>query len=355
MLNLLRKLKRLLIKPYSFFINLINVVQGLFIYKNLGVTPEKSSLSLIKLYCLTNGYSNRFLALIVKLFHHIYDFPSSSGVLGELSSTQINTITKLIRENGYYVFDNLLSLEICQRLTNLALSRECTVRDSLDSNIKFSVYDSDKPIATTYWLKEEDLINNPDIQNLMTDMSILSIAQAYLEVPPVLDIVTMWWSTPISKTACSESAQLYHFDMDRIKWLKFFIYLTDVNSDSGPHCYIKGSHLEGNKPKSLLNRGYARISDEDIARFYHSDDFIEVVGTKGTIIAGDTSCFHKGKPLSRGERLILELEFTNSLFGAPYQKTTFRQNPSLKIVEFISKYKRIYSKFIFQKQPDSTL
>ncbi|MFN5754657.1 MAG: phytanoyl-CoA dioxygenase family protein, partial [Pseudanabaena sp.] len=335
MLNLSKKLKRLLRRSYSFLIDLINLVQGLFIYKNLGVTPEKSSLSLINLYCLTNGYSNSFLALIVKLFHRAYDFPSSSGVLGKLSSTQINAITKLIRDNGYYVFDNLLSLEICQRLTNLALSHECTVRDSLDPNIKVSVYNSDNPIATTYWLKEEDLINNPDIQNLMTDMSILSIAQAYLEAPPVLDIVTMWWSTPISKKACSDSAQLYHFDMDRIKWLKFFIYLTDVNTDNGPHCYISGSHRIGGKPKELLKRGYARIPDEDMEKFYSKEDLIEVTGYRGTIIAGDTLCFHKGKPLTISERLILELEFTNSLFGAPYQKTNFYPNPSLRILEFI--------------------
>jgi hypothetical protein len=346
MLKKLKKTKHFLIRLKSFFVDLVNVFQGLFIYKQLGVTPEKSSLSLINLYCFTNGYSNSFLAWAVKIFHHVYYFPSSTGVLGELSNSQIDAITKLIRKNGYYIFDSLLPSDICQRLTSLALTHECTVRDSLDPNIKLSVYNSDNPIATTYWLKEEDLINNPDIQNLMTDMSILSIAQAYLETPPVLDIVTMWWSTPISKTACSESAQLYHFDMDRIKWLKFFIYLTDVNTDNGPHCYIKSSHLYGNKPKSLLNRGYARISDEDIAEFYHQNDFVEVVGAKGSIIAGDTSCFHKGKPLLRGERLILELEFSNSLFGAPYQKGVFQKNLSSRIIETISKYKRIYSKFI---------
>ena len=353
MLKKSKKIKYFLIRLKSFFVNLFNVFQGLLIYKKLGATPEKSSLSLINLCCLTNGYSNSFLALIVKLFHHIYDFPNSTGVLGELSNNQISAITKLIRKHGYYIFDNLLPLDICQRLTSLALTHECTVRDPLDPNIKLSVYNPDNPIATTYWLKEADLINNPDIQNLMTDMSILSIAQAYLETPPVLDIVTMWWSTPISKTACSESAQLYHFDMDRIKWLKFFIYLTDVNTDNGPHCYISGSHRIGGKPKELLKRGYARIPDEDIEKFYSKEDLIEVTGYRGTIIAGDTSGFHKGKPLKIGERLILELEFTNSLFGASYQIShidkVHQVNATNNLSSLAKNYRRIYSKFILDQ------
>ena len=46
----------------------------------------------------------------------------------------------------------------------------------------------------------------------------------------------------LSKKADSEAAQMFHFDLDRIKWLKFFIYLTDVKINSGPHVYVSGTH-----------------------------------------------------------------------------------------------------------------
>ena len=56
-------------------------------------------------------------------------------------------------------------------------------------------------------------------------------------------------------------AQLYHFDLDRPKWLKFFIYLNDVeNLDHGPHSYIKNTHKVFAKPYKILIKRYQRIS-----------------------------------------------------------------------------------------------
>ena len=36
---------------------------------------------------------------------------------------------------------------------------------------------------------------------------------------------------------------------------------------------------------------------------------------KGTLIIGDTSCFHKGEKPKTKERLIFECTFSNDLFG----------------------------------------
>lgn len=343
---LLKKKLKSWLKPLKALINIISLIKGAFVYKRIGVTPEKAYLSLISLYCLTNGYSNAFLSWLLKLQQHPYIFPHANGVLGNLDRVEISRVVQEIRKDGYYVFEQLLSVDICDKLISLALTKECNLRGSLDADIKMSIYDRTNPIAVTYWLQEEDLIANPDIQALMADLSIFAIAQAYLETQPILDIVTMWWSTALSKIACTDSAQLYHFDMDRIKWLKFFIYLTDVTSDNGPHCYIAGSHQIGGKPKELLNLGYARISDEEIVKFYPQEQFVEVTAPKGTIIAGDTLCFHKGKPLIQGDRLVLELEFTNSLFGGSYQKVDLGNINNSNLSELVKNYSRAFQTFI---------
>ncbi len=342
------KIKYILKSVKNFVSSCIKIFKGALIHKTTGVTPEEAYHTLIESYCLTNGYSNIFLSWLLKFYKPKYKFPNFNGVLGDLNTQKINQVIQAIQKNGYYVFEELMPAEMCQKLTSLALTQECNLRDTTDANITVSTYNTDCPIATTYWLREEDLIANPDIQSLMMDLSILAIAQAYLETAPILDIVAMWWSTSVSKNACAESAQLYHFDMDRIKWLKFFVYLTDVTTDTGPHCYIAGSHKPSNKPRELLERGYARISDEDIMKFYPQSDFIEVTAPKGTIIAGDTSCFHKGKPLKTGERLILELEFTNSLFGGSYLISCIDKVGSQNLSKFAQTYNRIYSKFHFQ-------
>ena len=56
-------------------------------------------------------------------------------------------------------------------------------------------------------------------------------------------------------------AQLYHFDLDRPKWLKFFIYLNDVeNISHGPHLFIEKTHKLFSKPYKILIKRYQRIS-----------------------------------------------------------------------------------------------
>ena len=47
--------------------------------------------------------------------------------------------------------------------------------------------------------------------------------------------------------------QLYHFDLDEIKMVKI-LYLSDVEINDGPHCYIKGSHKLFSKPYSLMKK-----------------------------------------------------------------------------------------------------
>jgi hypothetical protein len=100
--------------------------------------------------------------------------------------------------------------------------------------------------------------------------------------------------------------------MDRIKFLKFFFYLTDVDTTNGPHCFIRHSHQR--KPQPLLRDG--RIGDEEMQQYYPPEDIVEITGPAGSISAVDTRGFHKGKPLQKGHRLVLQLEYTTSLFGA---------------------------------------
>jgi hypothetical protein len=38
------------------------------------------------------------------------------------------------------------------------------------------------------------------------------------------------------------------------------------------------------------------------------------------VLFADTSGLHKGKPITRGHRLILQLEYSNCLFGAPLER-----------------------------------
>jgi hypothetical protein len=178
-----------------------------------------------------------------------------------------------------------------------------------------------------------------EVKNLITDESLIYFAQEYMGCTPILDLFAMWWSAPYSKGKVqSEVAQMYHFDMDRIKFIKFFFYLTEVDSETGPHCYIRGSHK--GLPSILQRDG--RFTDQEIIANFNEKDILELCGDKGTLIAVDTMGLHKGKPLTKGERLIFQIEFTNSLFGAPFNQLRFSRADSQQA---ITNYPFIFQRF----------
>ena len=53
---------------------------------------------------------------------------------------------------------------------------------------------------------------------------------------------------------------------------------------------------------------------------YENDLSHNPFGKKGTILAVDTRGFHKGKDLTDSNRLLLQIEFSNSMFGQSYPK-----------------------------------
>ena len=77
------------------------------------------------------------------------------------------------------------------------------------------------------------------------DEYLIDVAREYFDSEPIFDIPVMWWSN-FGNVPSSEAAQLYHYDLERVKWLKIFFYLTDVNDYNGSACIYKNTYI---KPK----------------------------------------------------------------------------------------------------------
>ena len=147
-------------------------------------------------------------------------------------------------------------------------------------------------------------------------------------------------------TPDSEAAQEFHWDMERIRWIRFFIYLTDVTVDNGPHCFIKGTHRTGAIPDDLLKQGYVRQKDEILLQRYGNEAYLEFTGPRGTIIAEDSRGWHKGKMPRKGDRLLLAFELCNTTFGAN-KRHVIRNIHVPRFGEFVKRYPRIYANFDF--------
>lgn len=329
------------------------LARGGLTYLRTGVTPEEAYQSLIQLHCMTNGHSQEAFHQLVRCFRRRYSIKGAHGVLGTLSDRKAKDYSRQLKDQGYVVFPQRLSEEICDHLMNHALTHEAMLTPSRDGQPKRAVYNREQPLAEGYKFEEPITLMSPQVQSLMADSSILSVAQAYLGCRPVLGSVGFWWSNAckFSNRAQTRLAQQYHFDMDNIKWIKFFAYLTDVDAENGPHCFVAKSHRAGNQPKELRARGYARIPDEEIRKHYPKDAFIELTGQRGTIIAVDTRGYHKGKPLQERDRLILELNFADCLFGTSATPSTIAEpvHPDLALARKL--YPSVFQRINFAPGP----
>lgn len=292
---------------------------GVIVYVTAGKTSQSSYLAMLTLHCRTNGGSTDLLAKFFSTIYRPESIQPVTGVLGNLDAKRIDEIVSTIRSDGYYVFETTLSDEICAEIAKFAATTPAHTETVVDGKREKRVFDPNSPVSHTYKLDEGDSIQQPVIQRLMADASIRTVAEAYINADPVLCSVNVWWSPVFGDKPGEDAAQLYHFDFSRSKWLNFFIYMTDVDSDSGPHCYVRGSHkLKSAASDELLKRGYVRIPDQDVAAAYGPENVLELTGRRGTILAVDTRGFHKGKLPTTRHRLIFELVYANCLFGGEY-------------------------------------
>lgn len=304
-----------------------------------GLTPYDSAIDLRRLYRLTNGRFNDFVARIDGIFHPSRDLPSRSGVLGDVNSTKLAKITNNLRRDGFHIFEDRLDASLCARLKRIAETAPCRLCPAPPEQPELVIYDADNPLSTLYKIDQQVLHEQIEIQEIATDGSLLAVAQAYLRCRPVFMGCCLWWSTSFSDKSSSEAAQQYHFDMPQARFLKIFVYLTDVGEEQGPHRAVQNTHRR--KPRQFL--ADRRFTDEEIAQHYPQERVITFDGSTGTMFAEDTSSLHKGTNVKNGHRLVLQMMYATSGFGGAAGPVKLSDRFSDNFIKTVNKYPRIYS------------
>jgi Phytanoyl-CoA dioxygenase (PhyH) len=340
---MIKKLKRLV----HLVLDSLMLPAAWFAYVVSGRTAAWGGHAMIRLFCATGGHTNDWMARAVSAFYPPRRIPAVPGVIPALSAAQLEQCRADLDRDGYHIFEQRIPPEICDRLYQFGVTQPAVLRpvEGQKRERILATYDQSRPRAICYDFVTGDLLANPDVQAILADTSIISLAQAYLNTEPVLDAVCMWWQTAFQDTPDGEAAQLYHFDMDRIKWLKFFVYLTDVGTANGPHTFVQGSHRTGAIPRDLLRKGYARLQDNEVEQHYPREKFVEFNAPRGTILAEDTRGLHKGKHVQSGGRLLLQIQFSSSMFGPSYVKNSLGKCVIPALVDKTKSNPRIYSAF----------
>jgi hypothetical protein len=271
--------------------------------------------ALLDLHCMTNGRSTEIVAAVMRLVRpprmRLKPFQS---LLGNFKPQDVKYVAENIRRDGYFVFENKIPSDVCDGIVEAACRLEGRAGRKADG--KMAVFDPVNPLGHVYDIPERESLKVPWVQKLVSDPIFVNVAQAYFRSQPAIMSSLLWWSPVMDGNPDSDAAQLFHFDFDPAPiWIKFFVYLTDVTATSGPHVFVRGSHTRQLATSAgLLARHYVRIPDDEIEDAYGKENVVELTGKRGTVIAVDTSGFHKGKPPLSDHRLLAQIVVSTPLF-----------------------------------------
>ena len=132
--------------------------------------------------------------------------------------------------------------------------------------------------------------------------AVLATVAQYLGAKPTIASLQTWWTFgEHSVQGQKHYDDVYHRDVDDLRFVKLFIYLTDTTVTSGAHSFIKGSH----RSNQLIRRG--PITDPEAQESFAASDFVTVTGNAGTVFLEDTWGVHRPLPATTGRRLIFSV------------------------------------------------
>ena len=140
---------------------------------------------------------------------------------------------------------------------------------------------------------------------------LLDIANTYIGMWSKLEYVDLWYTPPMAGDE-RKSSQRWHRDFNDRHLLKAFLYLVDVDEDTGPFEYVPGSapggELDELWPWRPLGENYPP-QDELTEKI--SERAVTFVAPKGTIIFCNTSGFHRGGFAKTNPRVLATVTYSS--------------------------------------------
>jgi len=158
------------------------------------------------------------------------------------------------------------------------------------------------------------------VTRIAHDPRAIEVARRFLGAEPILFTSKIYWTTPRPDAngrmgGAAENGQ-FHYDLADVKAVTLFVYLTDVDEESGPHVVIPGTQRRVT-PAQILRR---TISEEFVQRHYPGKA-VTITGRRGTSWFEDITCYHKQ---AIGTKVRLMLSIIYSLHRRPLDELEMR-------------------------------
>jgi ectoine hydroxylase-related dioxygenase (phytanoyl-CoA dioxygenase family) len=135
---------------------------------------------------------------------------------------------------------------------------------------------------------------------------LLDVANTYLGMWSKLEYVDFWYSVPVQSSAKRIQSQRWHRDFDDRHLLKAFLYLVDVDAETGPLEFVAGSARGGTAaafwPWHPASPTYP--PEEEFDRSVPTDAIRTFTAPAGTLILCNTSGFHRGGFATANPRVL---------------------------------------------------
>jgi hypothetical protein len=202
----------------------------------------------------------------------------------------------VLQTDGIAALGQLLSEQQCRDVLLHLAEKQVTARD----RAPFTADARPDGVAYANYALA-DLVACPHLLALANSTAILDLARRYLRCTPTLSGLSARWSFPAASS--EEVVQQFHRDSE--DWLAFriMVYLTPVDEGSGPHVYVKGTHLDRRTVRLPVLGDYQ-------VRVRFGPLIVRQTGAPGFGFAVDTAGLHKGEAPRDAARLLLSFQYS---------------------------------------------
>lgn len=159
----------------------------------------------------------------------------------------------------------------------------------------------------------------------------LDVANSYLGMWSKLEYVDMWYSVPQPESADRISSQRWHRDFNDRRLVKVFLYLVDVDEQTGPFQYAAGSAPGGPYgdawPWRPLGENYP--PENELEQRIPEDAVRTFTGPKGTLLFCNTAGFHRGGFATGRPRVLATATYSSPASLASLTERSYRFAGSL--------------------------
>lgn len=262
------------------------------------------------LFALVKPFSNIVRIFLDKrfLYHYfqgVITNPKTRSYLAKIESNfykvenRFSNKTDLLRKDSYIESPLIISNEKVIQINSFLNTLRC--HDQLDSSYKFDINSRPRDCHLAFY-ESSELFKSEQIIELAVENTLIEIYNDLYGCDPIIDHIAAWWSFPSNE---SHNTQHWHRDLDSLNLLKFLIYLTDVDAESGPHYLIPGSHNS-----KISTAKYKKHDDKEFEDIIKQNGTKVFLGPAGSNFLENTFAFHKGTNPIEKPRLLLEVIYS---------------------------------------------